>query len=199
MCRRIPLATVWYIEYGDQLGVIDPNQVYDDVLAEIKSRDPDAYIVDYKQYPYQIAFKVVHPDETLGLTPEELKLAKQGKLIAPALVALIVGIVWGIAAIIGTAGFLVNALTAHHIETSTYADKDPDTGEEVIFPSYTGYRAWLVAHYPESAQYLDSVGATNWWEGITSFFKLLPVLLVFVGVMLIVPPILRLIPKPKKE
>ena len=175
------MVHVWYVQYGEIAGQIDPAEIYTSVLAEIKTEDPDAYIEEIRQYTHQIAFYVNHPTWT------EATLRKETFVVVTTII--IIGIL--IAAILTAAGAVITAWLNYEKEHRWYADKDPDTGEEVMIYGWDKYLLWLAEHKPAELQALKDYGATNWFEQIMDW---LPIILFLIGTAIFVPVIMRFIP-----
>jgi len=173
------MVHVWYVQYGDTAHNIDPTAIYEQVLAEIKAQDPTAYIEEIRQYQNQIAFLVNHPSWTTS---------RMRPLIIWVLIPIILV---AIAAVLVSAGYLINTMIGWEKEHRTYVDKDPDTGETVQIYGWDAYLAWLASNKPEALQNLQNYNATNWWEQITSW---LPIIVALIGVAIFIPLISKLIP-----
>lgn len=173
------MVHVWYVEYGDTAHNINPSAIYEQVLAAIRKEDPNAYIEEIRQYQYQIAFLVNHPTMTLA--------EYQKRRLFPWVVLIL-----AIAAVLVASGYVINAYTGYIRETREYLVRDPETGEEYTIVGYDSYRAWLITHYPEQAQYLADIGATDWFARITSW---IPLVFVLIGATIFLPLIINLIPK----
>lgn len=177
---RLGTVHVWYVQYGDEAQNIDARTIWAKAEAEIKKHDPGARLLEIRQYPFQIALYVEHSQEATAST---LGIAAIIFLVALALAAMFAG-----------AGLLISAMTNWVMETRTYYDRDPQSGEPVAIVGWTAYKAWLIVHYPEQAEYLEGVGATNWWEQIGSW---IPIVLILIGAAIVLPLIVKIIPRGK--
>lgn len=183
------MVDVWYIKYGDEFGNINPATIYNEVLAAIKAEDPDAYIKEVRQYPYQIAFLVAHPTTTTATIGEK-------RLIF----GIIILVALAIAAVLGAAGYAINAWTNYCRNTQTYTDTDPATGEQVEIKGYDAYRAWLIGHYPNAAKYLSDMGADDWWTSIIKPIIWIVVAIIGVaGFAMVLPMLTKGITKARRE
>jgi hypothetical protein len=173
--QRLSTTHVWYVQYGDLVGNIDAETMWTSIENTIKTQDPGARLLEIRQYPYQIACYVEH-------SPQVAKLS---------LAAIIFLVAIALAALFAAAGILISAMTNWSMETRTYYDKDPATGDPVAIVGWSAYKAWLIVHYPEQAQYLDKVGATNWFEQIGSW---IPIVLILIGAAIVVPLVVKILP-----
>jgi len=176
------MAHVWYVEYYDDATQIDVAAIYDDVLAKIREHDPDAYIEEIRIYRHELAFYVNHPTWT------EARLAKE----EAGFIATVALICFAIASVIASIGFFMSAYTNYLKETKTYVAKDPETGDIVEIQGWSNYLGWLAQHDPDAFAALKDYGATNWWEAISEW---IPIVIILIGAAIVVPLIMRIIPK----
>lgn len=178
------MAEVWYVKYADELGIIDPTTVYNAVLAGIQTEDPTAYIKEVRQYPYQIAFLVVHP--------ESITAGGEKKLSAALIIAVAIVIAFALRAVAP----IINAWTNYVKETRKYTDVDPTTGMPVEIKGYSAYLTWLKVHYPGAAEYLETYEASPWWEPVLKPIVWVIALVIGVtGLAIVAPTIMKGIAK----
>lgn len=198
------MVHVWYVDYGDTAGVVDPMTLYQNVLAEIRKTDPDAYIEEIRQYQYQMAFYVNHPNWTTARTAKGLVLLDRKGLIDPITAIIIIAI--AVAWIMTLGNVMIKCWTTWIKEMKTYPcpgdpnkaetepcalHKDPATGKPLTFPGYSSLLSHMAATHPEALAYLEEHEATNWWEQI---IDILPLILILIGAAIAIPLIVKLIP-----
>lgn len=199
------LVHAWYIYFQDQLGDIDPQTVYSDALAAIKAEDPDAYIEEVRQYPYQIAFYVNHPTITearahsLGYQSAQILWAIVGVAILIAVHFLLQDLIGAFEARMayerehkiytcpGTPGLDPAVQCAQHLDAE---------GNVMTFNGYTEFMAHLATAHTASAEYLQNINQKPWWEamGLKDIFV---IFIILIGVGIVVPPIISAVFKRK--
>ncbi len=173
------MQEVWYVNFADNIDLLDPNAVLNEAWPGIVVEDPYAVLLDVKVFPKQIGFKIGHPDTvqeaiSLGFNVTQRTLEP----ISATIVALIS---WKLVAAILIVGIVVVAYFGYSLLTRTYNVRDPTTGDTVTVEGWSAYMAYLISNYPEAADYLNDLSLTAWWESIGGMLKWL-VILVGLGI-----------------
>ncbi len=190
----MPATDVWYIEYADNIDKQVDSATINQIVADVQAQYPTAELQEVRKYSNQVALRYYLPDFDTTLTKGGLD-PKTGRFIFGVDDAIIIGVI--IVGTLATAAILISAYTNYIKATTQYVDRDPATGETVTITGYDAYLNWLVVHYPESAQYLRDINATNWWEDIGDILKYLVIAgVVLAGIAIFVPMISQIGRKP---